>query len=156
MNEIARTAGVGIATLYRHFPTRDDLATAVYRSELDDLTDDVRHRSGSQDALSGIRIWIAEFATFALATRGLMDTLRAARQSPAPATSAAVARIADVVAGFLAAGVEDHSIRADADPDDVTVGVLALIGTTPPDGSGVRARRLLDVFIDGLAAPGRR
>lgn len=152
MNEVARVANVGIATLYRHFPTRDELAQAVYQAKLDEVTARVRDRTREQDALASIRAWVEEFASFMLATRGMMDTLRSAWQSPAPYTSAAAVKIADVIAAFLAAGAADHSIRDDVDATDATVAILALLSTTPPDDAGNRAIRLLELFVDSLAA----
>jgi AcrR family transcriptional regulator len=152
MNQVARAADVGIATLYRHFPSRDELAAAVYLSKLDEVTARAREHAQGQDALGSIRIWVAEFASFMLATRGMMDTLRAAWQSATPFTSTATARIAEIVDAFLTVGATDHSVRADLDAMDVTVAILALLSTTPPDDPGTRARRLLNLFIDGLAA----
>jgi len=87
-----------------------------------------------------------------LATRGMMDTLRAAWQSTTPFASAGAAGIAEVVAAFLADGARDRSMRDDLDAMDVTVAICALLGTTGPDDPGTRARRLLDLFTDGLAA----
>lgn len=152
MNQVARAADVGIATLYRHFPSRDELAAAVYLSKLDEVTARARELSRGQDALASIRIWVAEFASFMLATRGMMDTLRAAWQSATPFTSTATARIAETIGAFLAVGATESSVRADVGAMDVTVAILALLSTTPPDDPGTRARRLLNLFIDGLAA----
>jgi AcrR family transcriptional regulator len=152
MNQVARAADVGIATLYRHFPSRDELAAAVYLSKLDEVTVRARERAQGQDALGSIRIWVAEFTSFMLATRGMMDTLRAAWQSAAPFTSTATARIAEIVDAFLAAGATDRSVRPGLGAMDVTIAILALLSTTPPDDPGTRATRLLSLFIDGLAA----
>jgi AcrR family transcriptional regulator len=156
MNQVARAADVGIATLYRHFPSRDELAAAVYLSKLDEVTARAREHAQGQDALGSIRIWVAEFASFMLATRGMMDTLRAAWQSATPFTSTATARIAEIVDAFLAVGATDHSVRAGLGGMDVTVAILALLSTTSPDDPGTRARRLLNLFIDGLAAQAKR
>jgi AcrR family transcriptional regulator len=155
MNQVARAADVGIATLYRHFPSRDELAAAVYLSKLDEVTARAWEHAQGQDALGSVRIWVAEFASFMLATRGMMDTLRAAWQSATPFTSTATARIAEIVDAFLAAGATDRSVRTDLGAMDVTVAILALLSTTPPDDPGTRATRLLNLFIDGLAATGQ-
>lgn len=148
MNQIARSAGVGVATLYRPFPSRDELALAVYRSKLDEVT----ARTQTQNAHASIRVWVAEFASFMLATRGMMDTLRAAGQSATPFASPASDGVAEVVAAYLADGAADGSMRDNLDAMDATVAICALLGTTGPDGSGARARRLLDLFTDSLAA----
>ena len=155
MNEVARTAGVGVATLYRHFPTREDLAAAVYESKVDELTASVLDRTREASGAVALQTWVNEFASFMLATRGMMDTLRSAWQSGTSTTASATYRIAETVRIFLDTGTADHSIRANLDPLDATVGILALLSTTPPDDAGDRAKRLLTVFVDGLmTAPG--
>ncbi|MDH6695890.1 TetR/AcrR family transcriptional regulator [Streptomyces sp. MAA16] len=152
MNQVARSAGVGVATLYRHFPSRDELALAVYRSKLDEVTARVRERTRGRSAHASLRAWIAEFAAFMLATRGMMDTLRAAGRSATPFASPAADAVTEVVAGYLADGVADRSMRDGLDAMDVTVAICALLGTTGPDDSGERAGRLLGLFTDSLAA----
>ncbi|MEJ1230077.1 MAG: helix-turn-helix domain-containing protein [Galbitalea sp.] len=94
MNEIARAANVGPATLYRHFATRDELADAVYQAKIDDVTGRVLDATRDQDGITALRTWVSEFASFMLATRGMMDTLRAAWQS--------------ATAGHVTHGGEDH------------------------------------------------
>ncbi|MFC8665269.1 MULTISPECIES: TetR/AcrR family transcriptional regulator [Streptomyces] len=152
MNQVARAAGVGVATLYRHFPSRDELALAVYQRKLEEVTMRVRSRTQDRNAHASFRFWVAEFASFMLATRGMMDTLRAAGQSAAPFASPASDGVAEVVATFLADGTADRSMREELDAMDVTVAICALLATTGPGDSGARARRLLDLFIDSLAA----
>ncbi|MFJ8275984.1 TetR/AcrR family transcriptional regulator [Streptomyces griseoviridis] len=152
MNQVARSAGVGVATLYQHFPSRDELALAVYRSKLDEVTARVRERTQGRSAHASLRAWIAEFAAFTLATRGMMDTLRAAGRSATPFASPAADGVTEVVAGYLADGVADRGMRDGLDAMDVTVAICALLGTTGPDDSGERAGRLLGLFTDSLAA----
>jgi len=151
MNEVARAANVGVATLYRHFPTRDSLAEAVYQVKLDEVTERVRRSTVDDDALATLQAWVREFATLMLSTRGMMDTLRSAWLSGSRIEATTTARIADVIASIVDAGRLDGTLRGDIDAMDVTVAVLALLSTTPPQGSGSRALRLLDLFIQGLA-----
>lgn len=151
MNEVARTAGVGIATLYRHFGTREELAEAVYMSKLDEVTERAARRAQDGDALAGFSAWTQEFASFMLAKRGIMDTVRSSWQSGAFETSAAFRRITDIVAGFFRRADADRSLRQDLDPAEVALAVLALLTTAPTADSGPRARRLIAVLIDGLA-----
>ena len=152
MNEVARAAKVGIATLYRHFPSRDALADAVYHAKLDEVTARVRDAAHDQDAVTALRSWIVEFSSFMLATRGMMDTLRAAWHSTTPSSSPTAAKIAGILGDFLAAGAKDGSVRDDVDPMDLTIAVLALLGATPVGDSGTRSLRMLNLLTDSLRA----
>jgi AcrR family transcriptional regulator len=159
MNEVARVARVGVATLYRHFPTREELAAAVYESKLEDLTAAVLRRTRGVPGAVALRAWVTEFASFMLATRGMMDTLRSAWQSDTATTAPATRRIAETLAGFLDAGAADRSLRGDVDPLEAAIGILALLSTTPPEDAGDaggRAKRLLALFVDGLTVADRR
>jgi hypothetical protein len=88
-----------------------------------------------------------------LATRGMMDTLRAAWQSATAATSPTAAKITEILGGFVTAGQTDGTIRGDVDPADLTIAVLALLSSTPPGDSGARSMRLLRLVTDGLGPP---
>jgi len=151
MNEIARAANVGVATLYRHFATRHELADAVYQAKIDDLTARVLDATRDQDAMTTLSTWVSEFASFMLATRGMMDTLRAAWQSATAASSPTTTKITETLNSFLAAGQTDGTIRDDIDPADLTIAVLALLSATPPGDSGARSMRLLQLAMDGLS-----
>lgn len=150
MNEVARAANVGIATLYRHFPSRDGLAAAVYEAEVDEVTAVVLDATHDVNALTALRSWVSGFTAFMLETRGMMDTLRAAWQSATASASPTAVKIAGVLDGFLAAGAKDGTIRDDVDPMDLTIALLALLSATPPGDSGARSTRLLDLLTDGL------
>jgi len=154
MNEIARAANVGIATLYRHFSSRDELADAVYESKLDEVTARVLDATADQDALTTLRAWIDQYASFMLATRGMMDTLRAAWQSTKASTSPTTAKIARIIDDLLVAGAREGTIRDDVDALDVTIAILGLLSTTAPEDTGDRARRLLNLLADSLSVQG--
>jgi AcrR family transcriptional regulator len=145
---VARDAGVGIGTLYRHFPTREALVEAVYAAELDDVTDSVAVllRQFAPDA--ALRAWMGRYAAFVATKRGMAGTLRASWASGRIAPSATKARITTAVATILAAGAAAGVLRADVDPEDITMMLLGICLTTD-DGSG-RTGRLLDLVLDGL------
>jgi AcrR family transcriptional regulator len=151
MNELARTAGVGVATLYRHFPTRDALAAAVYESKLDQLTGRVLSQATECAGIDSLRAWAEEFAEFMLSTRGMMDTLRAAWHSGTYSTSSATEQVRSTLGQFIAVGIDDGSIQRGVSADDIAVAILALLSTTPAGEDGARAVRLLRLFIAGLA-----
>lgn len=151
---IARDAGVGIGTLYRHFPTRESLVEAVYAAELDDVVasaGDLLDRLAPDVAL---RTWMDRYAEFVATKRGMLETLRAGWASGRLATPTTRERITGALAMILAAGAQAGSLRADVDPDDVTamvLGVFLSTATGPPDRTG----RLLDLVADALTVRGR-
>ncbi|MFC3997657.1 TetR/AcrR family transcriptional regulator [Nocardiopsis sediminis] len=152
LEAIARRAGVGIGTLYRHFPTREELVAAVYASELDDVAASVPVLLDRHPADVALRAWIGRYATFAATKRGMQDTLRAGFASGAIAPPSRE-RVTAGIAAFLERGAAEGTLRADVDPDDVAtllVGVLFAIMAGDAQG---RTDRLLDLITDALRPP---
>ncbi|WP_327063143.1 TetR/AcrR family transcriptional regulator [Leifsonia sp. Leaf264] len=150
LESIAREAGVGIGTLYRHFPTREALVEAVYAAELDDL---VGSASGLLDQFEpdvALRVWMSRYAEFAARKRGIIDTLRAGWSSGRLVTPTTRERITAVLATFIAAGERVGALRPGIEPDDVTALLLGVFLSTAADTTPDRADRLLDLVVDGL------
>jgi AcrR family transcriptional regulator len=152
---IARDAGVGIGTLYRHFPTREDLVEAVYAAELDDLTAAAPALLREAEAQTALRRWMDRYARFAATKRGMVDTLHAGRASGRITTPATRERLTGAIALILAAGRRDGSLRADVDPDDVTVLLLAVFLGTAANSTPDQTCRLIDLVLDALR-PGQK
>ncbi|QFU89774.1 TetR/AcrR family transcriptional regulator [Amycolatopsis sp. YIM 10] len=148
---IARDAGVGIGTLYRHFPTREALVEAVYAAELDEVTGCVPALLSQLPPDAALRAWMQRYAAFVATKRGMAETLRAGWASGRISTPETRERITAAVATFLAGGAEAGSLRADVDPFDVTLmllGILLATAGNDPDQTG----RLLDLVMDALRA----
>ena len=152
---IARTAGVGIGTLYRHFPSREALVEALYRSELDEVIAAADHLPEDRSALQSLRSWMDHYTRFVTTKHGMSNALRAASASGAIPMGETRARVIAVVARFLASGVTDASIRADVTPDDVTDLLVGLFLASGETKDAVRTARLLDLLVDGLRPPQR-
>ena len=149
LGDVARAADVGIATLYRHFPTRESLVEAVYRAELDALAAEAAPLLAALDAHAALRAWMDRYTRFVATKRAMVDALRSAFASGAGVAPETRARIGATLATFLAAGAADGTIRTDVAADDVTVGLAALVlATTVADPD--QLRRLLDLLTDGL------
>ncbi|MEF2977147.1 TetR/AcrR family transcriptional regulator [Subtercola sp. YIM 133946] len=155
LEKIARAAGVGIGTLYRHFPTREALAEAVYESELDEVMS-ITDAESLLPPDEGLRAWMNRYATFFAAKRGMLDVLRGGWASGAIATPMTRQRANAVVGEFLARGVADGSLR-DMAADDVTAAMLGVMLSTVAGASAEpgQTQRLLDLLLVGLrpAAP---
>ncbi|MFD0112913.1 TetR/AcrR family transcriptional regulator [Streptomyces sp. NPDC058320] len=153
---IAREAGVGIGTLYRHFPTREALVEAVYAAELDAVT-------GSAPALLeefppdvALRAWLDNYAKFTATKRGMIDTLRAGWASGRIATPTTRERITAAIGTILTAGAEAGSLRGDVDPDDVTAIVFgAFLSTAANGNTPEQTGRLLDLVVDAVRPKSR-
>ena len=147
---VAQAAGVGIATLYRHFPTREALVEAVYRSELDALAADAGPLLDAHVAFDALRMWMDRYARFVGAKRAMYDALRIALTAQTSTVPETRARIRATVAKFLSAGALDGTIRADVEPDDVTVSLAGIVLATAISTDQDQLRRLLKLLMDGL------
>jgi AcrR family transcriptional regulator len=151
LNAIARLAGVGQGTLYRHFPTRDALLAEVYREDVSALTaaaPDLVARYRPVDALAR---WLDRLADYAQVKRGVFAAVEGALSDGLAADSHGP--IGQAVTILLDAGKADGTIRPDVDARDVIllVGYLSRLEAGEWDA---RARPLLRVVLDGLRQPG--
>jgi AcrR family transcriptional regulator len=157
LEAIAARAGVGIGTLYRHFPSRDALVVAAYRHEVDALCAAAADLLRSRPADAALRAWARRFAAYIATKRAMGNALRSAAASDSPLFADTRERILGALRRLLEAGAADGTLRADVDARDV-LRVINGIWYLP---SGPRWRedvgRMLDLVIDGLryGAPGR-
>ncbi|GAA1871154.1 TetR/AcrR family transcriptional regulator [Pseudonocardia ailaonensis] len=152
LEAIAKAAGVGIGTLYRHFPTREALVEAAYRSEVARLCDAVPGLLESYAPDKAMRIWMDRFVDYMTAKRGMADTLRAIVASGGNPFAETKARMREAAGSLVSAGAEAGTLRGDVDPQDV---IAALVGVTLSAGGPEQrdqAGRLLDLIMDGLRA----
>jgi AcrR family transcriptional regulator len=152
LESIAREAGVGIGTLYRHFPTRDVLVETVYRAELAEVAAAAGQLLTRHPPKVALRRWMDRYASFVAAKRGMAESLRAMVDSGGVAAHQTRASIVGAVELLLNAGVDDGSLRADVRADDVVSSLLGIfLASASPDQTG----RLLDLLVAGVAEPDR-
>jgi AcrR family transcriptional regulator len=149
LDAIAKEAGVGIGTLYRHFPTREALIDAAYRSELARLCDSAGDLLRDMPPDQALRAWMDRFADYMTAKRGMGDALRALIASGGDPFSESRARLTAAVTTLLRAGAEAGTLRPDVSSDDVLVGLNGISLATDPERRD-QAGRLLDLLMDGL------
>jgi AcrR family transcriptional regulator len=150
LEAIAKTAGVGIGTLYRHFPTRDALVEAAYRQELAHLCDAVPGLLRSLPADEATRAWMDRFIDYMTTKRYMAGALQAVIASGGDPYAESRARLIAAITTLLTAGISAGTIRADVEPNDV---LLALSGVSLAAGAPdqrEQAGRLLDLLVDGL------
>jgi AcrR family transcriptional regulator len=146
---IARDAGVGIGTLYRHFSSREALVEAVYCTELAEVAASAVELLEHHPPLVALRRWMDRYSAFVAAKRGMAESLRAMLAAGRVKPSDTRDSVVGAVETLLAAGSADGSLRSDVLADDV---VSSLIGIFLASGSTEQARRMLDLLVDGLVA----
>ncbi|MEU0465171.1 helix-turn-helix domain-containing protein [Amycolatopsis sp. NPDC006131] len=150
LEAIAREAGVGIGTLYRHFPTREALVEAVYAAELDDVTASAEQLLRERPPEAALRAWMERYAAFVATKRGMLDTLRAGWASGAIATPATRERITGAIGAILDAGTRTGEFRDDVRAGDVTTLLLGTLLATTSDSPKGQVARLFDLVVDAL------
>ncbi|MEG3637562.1 TetR/AcrR family transcriptional regulator [Micromonospora palythoicola] len=150
LEQIARDAGVGIGTLYRHFPTREALVEAAYRNELERLCDSAAELLDQLTPEAAIRAWMDRFIDYLATKREMADALRLVIAAGTNPFAQSRDRLLAALDRLLAAGAAAGTVRSDVDPGDVLAGLsgvsLAAGGREQRD----QARRLLDLLMDGL------
>jgi AcrR family transcriptional regulator len=149
---IAKEAGVGVGTLYRHFPTREALIDAAYRSDLSRLCGAVPDLLAEHRAADATRIWMNRFIDHAIAKRGMATALSAAIASGEDPYAESRALLTAAVTALLAAGAADGSMRSDRNPDDVLIAISGVALATGEYGNREQATRLLELLLDGLTS----
>ncbi|MBC3190495.1 TetR/AcrR family transcriptional regulator [Pseudonocardia sp. C8] len=159
LDGIAKDAGVGIGTLYRHFPNRDALVEAVYRSELDRLCAAADTLRAELPADRALRAWMDRFVDYVITKKHLADSLHALVACGRNPFAQSRERMVHAVRSLQEAGIADGTLRSDVDAADVLVGTSGIcMAVASPEGRD-QAGRLLDLLVDGLRArrgPGDR
>lgn len=150
LNSIAKKAGVGPGTLYRHFPTREALVLAVYRHDVQQLVDSAPLLLEEHPPLDALRLWFDRLAYYGRIKHGLADVLHAATSDGLVGET--YGPVIGAITLLLRACEEAGSIRSGLDPDDVLL-MLGFLWRIDPSGDWeARANRMLDLVVDGLRA----
>jgi AcrR family transcriptional regulator len=150
LESIASDAGVGIGTLYRHFPTREALIEAAYRNELARLCAGVPELLRTMPADVALRTWMDRFIDYLATKRGMAEALRMVIASGGNPHAQTRESLLEAIRSLLKAGADQRALRRDIDPADVMIGIsgVSLVAGAPEQRE--QAGRLLDLFVDGL------
>jgi AcrR family transcriptional regulator len=152
LNGIARAAGVGIGTLFRHFATREELVEATYRSALAKLCEAAPELALTRPAEDALREWMHAFVEYMTTKHGMADTLRAAVAAGLNTRLKTLDRLTEAVAILLHAGIEQGVMRADLDPADVLASLGGITLIAGERSQRAQAGRLIQLLLDGLRA----
>jgi AcrR family transcriptional regulator len=150
LDAIAKEAGVGIGTLYRHFPTREALVEAAYRNELARLCDAAGELLGTQRPDAALRIWMDRFVDYMTTKRGMAEALRAVIASGGNPFAQSRDRLLAAITTLLAAGSDAGGVRSDVAPADVLASLSGVSLAAGGPEQRAQAGRLLDLIMDGL------
>jgi AcrR family transcriptional regulator len=151
LNAIAQRAGVGQGTLYRHFPTREDLLAEVYRADVDELVAAATTLLAERAPLDALRAWFDRVADYAQVKRDVFAALEAATRENLAAHSHGP--IGDAITLLLDAGKAAGTVRQDVDARDVVI-LIGYLSRLDPAEFDRRARHLLAIVLDGLRRAG--
>jgi AcrR family transcriptional regulator len=154
LEAIAKATGVGIGTLYRHFPTREALVEAVYHDQVAGLHQGAQDLLARDGAARALRRWMDLFADWVAAKHGMIDTLRAMIASGDIVFAQTRSEIVATIATMLAAGAAAGELRGDVAAQDVLAGLAGIMAVAGVSGQREQAGRLFDLMMDGLRAPG--
>ena len=154
LNSIAKQAGVGAGTLYRHFPTREALLLAVYRHEVQTLVDSVAEVIAEYEPIEAMRVWFQRLADYVRIKHGLGEALHTA--AVRDAVNETYAPVTAAVGELLAAGEAAGALRPGLDPADILLLMGFLWRVGPGKAGTAQAARLFDLVLDGLRPVPRR
>jgi AcrR family transcriptional regulator len=152
LNQIAKKAGVGPGTLYRHFPTREALVLEVYRYEVGQLAASAPALLEELGPVGALRAWFDRLAHYGMTKAGLGDALNAAASSRDALAAETYGPVIGALTLLLRANDAAGTVRPGLDPDDVLLILGFLWRIDPTSDWRAQADRLLDILVDGLRA----
>jgi AcrR family transcriptional regulator len=153
MRAIAREADVGIATLYRHFPTRESLVDAVYQDQVKRLTLGARELLSQLPPAEAMRRWMDLFGDWLATKHGMLGTLLAMIESGEIADAQTRTELLGAITAILDAGRAVGDLRTDVSAEDIAASLLGIFGVAGKPEQRAQANRLLNLLMDGLRPP---
>jgi AcrR family transcriptional regulator len=150
LEAVAKRAGVGIGTLYRHFPTREDLFEAVYRREVEQLGDLAEQLKNEAAPVDALRRWLRSNVELVATKKGMIAALALAVQSSSELYAYSFDRLTKAIGTLLDRAVAAGEIRSDISSEDVLRALVGMCYMHDQPGWQTTVLRLLDVFVDGL------
>lgn len=153
LEEIARAAGVGIGTLYRHFPTRDALIAAVYQNETDQLASAAARLTKTKPPIEALRAWLILFVDYVATKQGMMEVLNSIVGGASGLYAVSGPGITAAFAGLIDRAVAAGEIEVDIDPLDLLRAIAGVANVGSGSNSEAAAKRMVDILIAGLTTP---
>jgi AcrR family transcriptional regulator len=149
LEQIARDAGVGIGTLYRHFPTRDDLIIAVYRQETDDLREAANELSSNTPPVDALREWLLLFVDFLETKQNLGDVLATLIGGPENLYANTPAHLSPPIEMLVDAANKEGIVTIEIAPLDLLRAIVGIATIRPEKGWKKHAETLISLLLKG-------
>jgi len=150
LEEIARVAGVGIGTLYRHFPNRDALLEAVFRRNVDDIAAQADELLDTLPGDQALAEWMSRFVRYVATKKGLATHLKSVVSADAEIFAYSHSKMDGVMKRLVEAGQREGTIRSDVDYHDVLKGLSGVCMMSDVPGWQDQACRISGLLMDGL------
>jgi AcrR family transcriptional regulator len=154
LDAVAKRAGVGIGTLYRHFPTREALFEAVYRHEVDQLGELAEQLAKDVAPIDALQRWLHANVQLVATKKGMLAALALAAQSRPELYAYSFERLTKAVGLLLDRAVTAGDVRADITPEQLFRALVGMCYMHDQPGWQRSVLHLVDIFIDGLRTPG--
>ena len=152
LEHVARQAGVSIATLYRHFPTRDELISAVYQQEVTALIEEADQLMTEREPVAALREWLMSFVMFLDAKHDMAAAMDTLIGGPEPIYSKTPQRLDVPIKALVAGGVATGVFRDDFDPHDLLRALAGVAHVRPSENWKRSAVRMIDILLKGMQA----
>src|ERR1700733_11089825 len=149
LDDIAKQAGVGPGTLYRHFPTRDELLEAVYRTEVEKLAAAERKFAETLPPIEALRAWMLLFVDYIAAKQIIASALDTLVGGPSKVFEASYAQVWEAMRALVKRAIKSGDIRKDLDPIDLLRALIGVANVASSPDWQQSARRLVDILITG-------
>jgi len=149
LDDIAKQAGVGAGTLYRHFPTRESLIEAVYHAEVGKLAAAERELSAKLAPVEALRAWMLLFVDYIAAKQIIAPALNTLVDGPSKLYESSRARIAGAIESLVKRAVKNGDVRKDLEPFDLVRALIGVSNVATGPQWRQSARRLVDILISG-------
>ena len=155
LEEIAKAAEVGIGTLYRHFPTREDMVDAVYQAESEQIFQAAADLSAKLPPLEALRQWMLQFVDYMEVKRGMGEILKASSATPHKLKPAGTVTLQDVFDGLVRKATATGEIKVSGDPLDLLRAIGGVLNMNESPDRKSAAKQLVHVIVAGLKSAAR-
>src|SRR5580693_5932876 len=149
LDDIAKQAQVGPGTLYRHFPTREELLQSVYRTELEKLAEAQQKFARTMPPMEALRAWLLLFIDAIAAKQLIAPALNTLLGDPKKVFEASYAKMHQAIRALVKRAVESGELRKDTDPVDLLRALVGVSNVASAPDWQPSARRLVDILIIG-------